>query len=141
MAADSGCHNDGLYEGQVDKLWEIPKQGLVGCCGDYNTIMKVLEWLHAGARKEKRPRISSRRGFAGLLVKRSGQVMHFQESLRPLKIEAPFHAIGSGRQVAIGAMAAGASAERAIEIACRFDQLSAPPVLVKPASMGATEEA
>lgn len=42
--------------------------------------------------------------------------------------EAPFHAWGNGRDIALGAMAAGASAEEAVEIACRFDVYSRGPV-------------
>jgi hypothetical protein len=42
--------------------------------------------------------------------------------------EAPFHAWGNGRVIALGAMAAGASAEEAVEIACRFDVYSRGPI-------------
>jgi ATP-dependent protease HslVU (ClpYQ) peptidase subunit len=37
------------------------------------------------------------------------------------KVTHPYWAIGSGAELAIGAMAAGASSEKAIEIACQFD--------------------
>lgn len=41
----------------------------------------------------------------------------------------PFYAIGSGSKLAMGAMEAGASAARAVEIACRRDPYTALPVV------------
>jgi hypothetical protein len=41
----------------------------------------------------------------------------------------PFYAIGSGAKLAMGAMEAGASAARAVEIACKRDPYTAPPVV------------
>lgn len=46
------------------------------------------------------------------------------------EIEAPFTAIGSGESYAIGAFEAGADAVRAVEIACRRDINSRPPIHV-----------
>jgi ATP-dependent HslUV protease subunit HslV len=128
MAADSACFNEGLYEGEVDKIWPLSDVGLLGCCGEYGAILKVVEWLKAGGEPKLKPRLSRESEFAGLLVKREGEVMHYQIGLRPLCIMAEFHAIGSGRQIAIGAMAAGASAEEAVQIACRYDRISMEPV-------------
>lgn len=41
----------------------------------------------------------------------------------------PFYAIGSGAKLAMGAMEAGASAARAVEIACKRDPYTAPPIV------------
>lgn len=41
----------------------------------------------------------------------------------------PFYAIGSGAKLAMGAMEAGASAQKAVEIACRRDPYTALPVV------------
>ena len=46
--------------------------------------------------------------------------------LSPVKEDV--YAIGSGSKVALGAMAAGASAARAVEIACKYDPYSAAPI-------------
>lgn len=43
-------------------------------------------------------------------------------------IEMPFTAIGAGAAVAIGAMAAGATAKRAVAIACKHVRSCCPPV-------------
>src|SRR5690242_20657946 len=41
----------------------------------------------------------------------------------------PFYAIGSGSKIAMGAMEAGASAQKAVEIACKRDPFTALPVV------------
>lgn len=75
------------------------------------------------------------------MIGRDGQISHFSERLRPYKVHASFYAIGSGRRLAIGAMAAGASAKEAVEIACRFDTHSRGPVnaarVLKPVKVAA----
>lgn len=128
MAADSGCFNNGLYEGEVDKIWVMPDVGVMACCGEYGAILKVVEWLKDGAQPNRKPRLSKESQFAGLLITPEGEVLHYQIGLRPLRIVADFHAIGSGRQIAVGAMAAGASAEQAVQIACHYDRISMAPV-------------
>jgi ATP-dependent protease HslVU (ClpYQ) peptidase subunit len=40
-----------------------------------------------------------------------------------------FYAVGSGAKAAMGAMFAGADARRAVEIACKIDPYSAPPIV------------
>ena len=45
-------------------------------------------------------------------------------------LEAEFFALGSGMELALGAMAAGAGPQVAVEIACRFDGYSSLPVHV-----------
>ncbi|NJO37439.1 MAG: hypothetical protein HC871_07230, partial [Rhizobiales bacterium] len=96
VAADSGCFNDGLYEGEVDKIWVLPEVGVLGCCGEYGAILKVVEWLKDGGDQRSKPGLSRESEFAGLLVRGDGEVVHYQRSLRPLAIAAAFHAIGSG---------------------------------------------
>lgn len=44
-------------------------------------------------------------------------------------VDAPFHAWGTGRQLALGAMAAGASAVQAVEIAADMDAYTGGPIL------------
>lgn len=128
IAADTGCFNDGLYEGEVDKLWTLPDVGILGCCGEYGAILKVVEWLRNGGKADDKPRLSRNSEFTGLVVKCEGNVVHYQMGLRPMLIGASFHAIGSGRKIAVGALAAGASAEQAVQIACRYDRMSMEPV-------------
>jgi hypothetical protein len=55
------------------------------------------------------------------------------------EIQAEYYAWGSGQQFALGAMAAGANADEAVEAACRHDPWSSEPLLVE--VLGETLEA
>lgn len=52
----------------------------------------------------------------------------------------PFYAIGSGSKIAMGAMEAGASAQKAVEIACRRDPYTALPVVTMRLKPNANKE-
>ena len=54
----------------------------------------------------------------------TGDVVMYFDSVYPNKVVADFYAIGSGNELALGAMAAGADARRAVEIAIMLDTSS-----------------
>lgn len=65
-----------------------------------------------------------------LMIKPNGDVYLADTGLYfsgPIQCES--HAIGSGAKFAIGAMAAGASAAEAVEVACRYDYHCGGPVM------------
>lgn len=80
--------------------------------------------------------------FSGLLVLPNGTIFQiattmvdpqhrdadFDEDLGAWEIEADFAAVGSGSDAALGAMACGADARKAVRIACKYDLHSRPPV-------------
>ena len=128
MAADSACFGSSLYQGEVDKLWVLPSVGLVGCCGEIGAMIQVIDWLQGKVDRGKKPELPDDCDFEGLVVDPQGQVLHYDRHLVPIRITNAFHAIGSGRKLALGAMEAGASAEQAVRIACRYDHISREPV-------------
>ena len=65
------------------------------------------------------------------MIKPDGSVFLADDSLYfSGPIECASYAIGSGALYAIGAMAEGASAERAVEVACMFDSHCGGPIVV-----------
>lgn len=56
-----------------------------------------------------------------LIVHKSGQVFLQEGYNAPYPVDGPFFAVGSGAEIAIGAMAMGASAEQAVKIAAMYD--------------------
>ena len=50
-------------------------------------------------------------------------IFSYDENLVPVKVDAPF-AMGTGGQIALGAMMAGKTTEHAVRIACNFDVFS-----------------
>lgn len=63
-----------------------------------------------------------------VVVTRAG--VFFCNNAGPLKFDAPFYVAGSGGSIAMGAMAHGASAEEAVQIACKYDTKTSAPVHV-----------
>jgi hypothetical protein len=56
-----------------------------------------------------------------MLIKRGERVYRVEKRLMEWEVIAPFVAAGSGVELALGAMAMGASAIEAVKIASRFD--------------------
>lgn len=81
----------------------------------------VIEWLQAGMPDEGRPEMPTNPDSFTVLVATELGLFEYIDSLRPLALGPLKWAIGSGAEYALGAMAAGASAKRAVEIACTLD--------------------
>ncbi len=128
MAADSACFDSSLYQGQVDKLWAIPSVGLIGCCGEIGAMVRVVDWLMEGGSRKKAPNLPDDCEFEAIIVSPEGEVLHYDRHLVPIQVVNELHAIGSGRKLALGAMMAGASADKAVQIACQYDNGSREPV-------------
>lgn len=128
MASDSACFDSSLYQGEVDKLWILPSVGLIGCCGEIGAMIRVVDWLKNGSEGRKSPNLPDDCEFEAIVVNPEGEVFHYDRHLVPIRISNQFHAIGSGRKLALGAMMAGASADKAVQIACQYDNGSREPV-------------
>lgn len=128
MAADSACFDSDLYQGEVDKLWVLPSVGLIGCCGEIGAMIRVVDWLKSGEEGSKIPNLPDDCDFEAIVVNPEGEVLHYDRHLVPIRVANKLHAIGSGRKLALGAMMAGASADKAVQIACQYDSGSREPV-------------
>ena len=145
MACDS-CFS---YGGSVDtlgkKIVRLRSGALLGQAGD-NDARDVIALLSTVKSVRQIPSrkdlLSLRTDFLGLLVTPSGRIIKVsttfvspenwtdetEKDLGAWEINHAFTAIGSGSDIAMGAMAAGADAKRAVMIACRYDMNSRPPV-------------
>ena len=96
------------------KVHRLPDGALLGCAGDSGEIIAFRKWLVEGG---KHPRLKE---LSALLLRTDGVLLYYCEFEEPSVMSIPA-AIGSGRAIAIGAMEAGASPERAVEIAAKRD--------------------
>jgi hypothetical protein len=107
----------------VCKIFRL-KDGRVaaGCGRNFDAIREIITWLDAKSPTSKRPEIEEADAPDLLLVSPKGvlQWMTWPYS-HGMEVREPFFAIGSGARYALGALAAGCSARRAVAIACRFD--------------------
>lgn len=99
------------------KVCLMPGGVLMGSCGSDVDLTKFKRWLESGAHMEP-PTLEEE--FGALLLDPSGRVEIVSSSCIGQEAKAPI-AIGSGMDLAIGAMDAGLSAEAAVEIASRRD--------------------
>lgn len=89
----------------------------------------LCEWFKAtGGDVEKMPERLEKESFTFLAVNPDGVGRFFSEEWCWKAVQAPFYALGSGTEYALGALYHGASAKEAIEIACKCDVWSEPPL-------------
>jgi hypothetical protein len=82
----------------------------------------MARWYEAGADPADFPKCQEDKDdWARLIVVADGRVMVYERHPIAFPVEDPFMAWGSGRDYAMGAMARGATAREAVEIAMRFD--------------------
>jgi hypothetical protein len=123
LAVDSAVTCDGRYEGSCKK-WLQVDGAVAGVTGQ----AMVLGRLKIAVDGEGFPDFDFLLLHDSELMLVSSAGIFCVTKVGFLKIEAPFAAIGSGAGIAYGAMAAGASAEEAVKIACEYDCATRGPV-------------
>lgn len=131
MAADSRAYagfNAPL--GRKTKIRRLEDGTLVGCSSNQVGFGEaVLDWYTRGAKPDDVPK-ATEINLALLVVKPGGEAFYAYDGFNLSgPMTGDFFAVGSGALVAQGAMHYGATAERAVEIACKVDVWSGLPVI------------
>ena len=124
MVTDSNV-TDGAQKWSEHKVERIGDT-LYGTCGDAVDGDKFYDWIRRGA-KGRKPKLDENE-FNALALNDKG-LFWFDNKLHPIRHKEPF-AIGSGATAARAALECGADIVRAVEVACKVDAGSAPPVQV-----------
>lgn len=132
MAADTRAYagfNTSI--GEKRKVRRLADGTLVGCSTNRVGFGEaIIDWYSRGVDPDKHPTAGETK-FALLAVKPNGDGFYaYDDFLLSGPLRAPCFAIGSGEGAALGAMYAGATAERAVEIACDIDIWSGRPITV-----------
>lgn len=98
------------------KVRRLPDGSIFGFAGRTADANAIFGWLADGA-KGSPPKIKEGRA---LILRPGGRIEHLGEDGDLIEIEAPA-AVGSGGDIALGAMEFGASPKQAVEIAARRD--------------------
>ena len=140
MYADSRCTDEGTAY-RCDKIFIVGDQ-IVGCSGMVSLINSYLARLRSVGDPtkvtpaDKRPRVDDDDpDFAGLVLSAKG-LFSVGHDFGCDAVRQPYHAIGSGRKAVLAAVEtmrtiggiASIDPVKAVEIACRVDVYSAPPV-------------
>jgi hypothetical protein len=129
MAADTRVTVDTEAGGsrlfKCEKLYR--KAGhIVGLSGESAPGLVFLDWYGSG--KEPPELLVHGEGDFTALVMTPKGLYEFDKWCRGEEVLGRFHAIGSGAKAALGAMHMGASARKAVAVACKIDPYSAPPI-------------
>ena len=124
LAYDSGMVCDHIRVGKTHKAW-IHKGFIVSGCGYAADLYAFRDWFCRGMKGDG----PEPRDEGTLILITPERTVLIREAPGWIVGNSPFYAWGSGFAVAMGAMAAGASALRAVEIACEHDVYSQGPVM------------
>jgi ATP-dependent HslUV protease subunit HslV len=127
MAGDSQANYNDTQVGRLTKVIKVNGM-LAGAAGDLQDVQIFFDWVTHGMHDTNKP---EELNFVGMVVTKTGKVLQFDKKVVAFEIEAPFHAIGSGREFAIGAMEAGASAYQAVVAAAKYDNSTGGEIIVE----------
>ena len=116
---------DGNLKLHAQKIYRVHDKLLVGLAGDWLGCLKFLNWIQ---QNNHYPEITVGWNFEEkdtlkfeALVADKDSIAVYDHCMIKMYIDETFWAAGSGRDIAIGAMAHGATAEEAVEIATEYD--------------------
>jgi ATP-dependent protease HslVU (ClpYQ) peptidase subunit len=121
VAADKQASNSGLRH-RTTKLRRISSGEVLAWTGDQDSGEMVAKWYEDGADPARWPECQKDKdSWSRLIVVSATGAKVFERQPIATAVEDDFMAWGSGRDFAIGAMARGASAREAVEVAMEFD--------------------
>lgn len=97
-------------------------EGIIGTAGDTPDCQKLIDWVKAGMPAKKPKEVNA----SGLVMTAQG-LFALDAGFNLTHIEQGFFCIGSGGDAALGALLAGATPQRAAEIAAEVDSHSCGP--------------
>lgn len=119
ISADSNTTVGNIFGGTTKKI-KIIGDIIIACAGSSRQATQFYEWVEDGMIKKDRVKLDSMRA----LVYRQGKIWVMERDCILFRTKAPFFAIGSGSELASGAMQFGATAEEAVKVACKLDNCS-----------------
>lgn len=119
LAADRQATNCGM-KFAATKLHRMKDGSVAAASGDASGGIIMRQWYDDGADLTKYPECQKSDGWARLVIaKPDGTVWYYESQPAAILSEQVPQAWGSGRDFAVGAMMAGADAEKAVEITAR----------------------
>lgn len=117
LAADSMCETAGMAA-TVSKI-RIVRGAVLAVSGGYPAGLMLIEWFRDGADPKSFPDVQKTDDWARLVVFDETGLRHYEQQPVAMRVLDPYMAFGSGRDFAMGAMAMGADAVRAVEVAAK----------------------
>lgn len=124
MAGDRKVTDDDTHF-PSKKIYRVG-EAIVGAAGTGPAISKFLKWLRKGDLDTK-PKFDKDDELAALVLTPAGLFVYGAD-LEPEEVDAPFYAVGSGKQSALASMHLGCDPKKAVEVACLVDNNTGGPV-------------
>lgn len=105
----------GEMKNVTTKVFRFDNRLMAGA-GEHTGVHAIINWLTGDMKAEKYPK--NVRASVWVVVK-GGPTLRFEDSPYPVTIEDLFWADGTGGCVALGALAMGATARKAVELAAQ----------------------
>ncbi len=104
--------------GHMQKIARRKDGTLVGAAGNASYVVALIKWAKSPAKGK--PPLPPNDGGTGLVISPSGRITLLDDD-GPSECDTDYIAIGSGGEIALGAMGYGASAKEAVEVAIKHD--------------------
>lgn len=121
LAADKQSTRGSTFANKATKIARRSDGALIGCAGATPIALRYRQWFLSGEAQDSRPALREGDDSAGAIVVRPDGTV--EEHIGPAVevLEGEFFAVGCGADFALAAMEMGANAERAVEVASKFD--------------------
>lgn len=116
IAGDTCASSNGVMVGFASKIFRTDDGRVGGFSGDLDCLEKVKSLINVGILG-----LDEKSEFSAFVTSGNGIFEYYGSCETPTIIRASCFAIGSGREFAYGAMAAGASAKKAVKISALYD--------------------
>ena len=125
LAADRQATNADMRV-KVSKAMRLQSGSIAAFTGDLEQGLILVRWYQDGACRDKWPAFQRSSDWTRLIIadrydQSSSVVLIYEKEPEPQTFDERFMAWGSGRDLAMGAMAMGADAKRAVEIASMYN--------------------
>lgn len=105
----------------ITKIFRI-RDVLVGFSGAADRIGSFRRWVEFGCDDRSYPPNPENDCVVMVMLHRDGRIERYEDQPFPIVVEDTVHATGSGRDYARAAMHLGCDAQKAVEVACLFDE-------------------
>lgn len=119
IACDSMCISGGM-KSNVNKFAR-PANAILFGSGEQSAFLQLVSWYVGGANPADWPTSINRNDFTSMIVAQGGRIFEYEHLPYPIEIIDPYSAWGSGRDIAMGAMYMGATAEQACMAAAQHN--------------------
>jgi ATP-dependent protease HslVU (ClpYQ) peptidase subunit len=120
LACESQVTNNNAVCGYCQSKIQILEDIAIGFSGSLRDQKLFVDWYKAGEKIEDRPKYNSDNWESIIINVETKEVSEYHDGYL-IEYKYDFYALGSGCFLATGAMAAGATAEEAVKIACKYD--------------------